>query len=73
MCWTAFNGYNQNYDGVKRKNIDYVVNYITMKDEQATEEIEQEDHRIVLLYQFANIAREWQATEEEGDEDVELP
>ena len=64
MCWKVFNGYNQDHDGVKKEEIDYVINYITMKGEQATEETEQVDRSIIQLAQLANLARKWQADDE---------
>ena len=66
LCWKAFNGYKQNYYGVKKEDVNYVVKYITTRVEQATEEKNHLDQRMILLAQFANLARDWNLADQ-GD------
>ena len=64
LCWQAFNGYNQYYDGVKEEDINYVVKYITMRVKQATEETDQVDLRMISMAQLADLARKWKFADE---------
>ena len=41
-----------------------MVKYITMRVEQAIEETDQVSLRIILMAQFADLAREWKVADE---------